>query len=266
MKHLINHSQAKLMYNSQNEMGDIYIYENSHYRWLKFSDHSIQGIMNKSAPEKMDSPIFQALLLFLLSHTTNLRVLNLGLGSANLVRSINNLASTERITLCTLDSVEINPTIVTLATDYFKLPKNTQIILSCAQKFIAQNQHIYDVLLIDIFNHAHHPDFIQTHTFWQHIVKATSQHGIVSINLSPKSSQQLQTLLIIIRTYFAHTVLIEFNQYENIVAIFSQSNLHHINKQFINKHVLFNELATGFTATIKNIHYIQPAQKAEDQQ
>ena len=246
------------------EYGPVYVYENSDYIWLTFSNDqstniSTQGVMSKAYPAKICTPVKQSMFLFLLTPIHNARILNMGLGAAGVERTLKHLEHNvlSMDSICQLDTVEINASIINLAKRYFNLASNHTIYQQCAESFIKHCTSYYDVINIDIFNGEHHPVFINSHVFWQNICHCLDKSGNVLINLNPKTGSDLQSLLMLLRNYFTCIALIEFNEYKNIVVILSHLSLKHITVEVIHTSNLMQSIAPNLHNDIKEIYHIE---------
>jgi spermidine synthase len=243
----------------------ICIYENEDYVWLTFSgdplcEVTIQGVMSKANPEQVCLPVNQSMFVFLLTPaTTNMRILNMGLGSAGVERTLRCLErNTHYLSVIDkFDTVEINASIINAAKKYFKLPDNHTVYQRCAEQFISQCTSSYDVINIDIFNGDNHLAFVKKDQFWQEINNCLEKDGQVLINLNPKTDQDLQTLLVLLRCYFKCIALIEFNEYRNIVLILSHFSMKHITVDAIHASSLMQVVAPNLHNHIKTIYHIE---------
>ncbi len=248
----------------ETKYGPVSVYENNDYIWLTFSDEpginmSTQGVMNKAYPDKVCTPVKQSMFLFLLTPIHNARILNMGLGAAGVERTLRHIEHKPNSigSICQFDTVEINVSIISLAKKYFNLPDNHVIYQECAETFITHCTHRYNVINIDIFNDEHHPIFIKSHSFWQAIYNCLDKSGQVLINLNPKTGQDLQLLLVLLRSHFSCVALVEFNKYKNIVLMLSDLSLQHITIDAIHSSNLMQSIAPNLHDNIKKIHHIE---------
>lgn len=242
----------------------VYIYENKDYVWLTFSDDplcevAIQGVMSKAKPEQVHLPVNQSMLLFLLTPASYTRILNMGLGTAGVERTLRYIERNPLYlnSIQQFDTVEINSGVINAAKKYFKLPSNHTVYQQCAEQFIGQCTSSYDVINIDIFNGNHHLAFIKDDYFWQGINNRLEENGQVVINLNPNTDQDLQMLLELLRSYFTCIALIEFNEYRNIVLILSHFSLKHITVEAIHGSNLMQVIAPNLHNNIKTIYHIE---------
>lgn len=246
------------------DYGPVCIYENNDYIWLTFSDDApceqiIQGVMSKANPGQVLTAVKQSMFLFLLRPVSNTRILNMGLGTAGVERTLRYIEGKPH-SLCSIyqfDTVEINCSVISAAKKHFKLPDNQTVYQQCAEQFIGQCTSLYDVINVDIFNGEHHQAFIEKEQFWQAINNCLEKNGQVLINLNPKTGQDLQKLLELLRHYFTCIALIEFNDYKNIVLILSNMSLKHITVEGIHTCKLMQAVAPNLHNDIKNIYSIE---------
>lgn len=135
--------------------GLLRILENDQYRWFTLGDDLvIQGVMDKTQPSLLCTPVNQAMFISLLPLTADVQVLNLGSGSGCFDRALKYCA-------IELTSVEISADIIAAAQNYFLLDETTPIINDCAEHFVTQCQQSFDVILIDIFSAQSHQALLQ---------------------------------------------------------------------------------------------------------
>lgn len=259
-----NTTPKHLIANSENQFGPICVYENEQYRWLTLAqtnhtDITIQGVMNLNRNEQLLIAVNQCMLLFLLKSAQPLKILNLGLGTAGIERAITHLyKNTPFINeLALFESVEINPDILSIAKQYFKLPNNHPVHLQNAEHFIQQCKTQYNVITIDIFSGDIHQGFLSSDSFWQNVFACCNAQAQILINLNPKTGQELQNLLVLLRQYFKCIALIEFNEYKNIVVMLSNQSLIHVNKDEIEHAALFKTFAPSLHSDINSIYHIE---------
>jgi spermidine synthase len=247
------------------EYGPIYIYENKDYIWLTFSNGlnhtaNTQGLMNKAEPEKICTPVKQSMFLFLLTQTKDLQILNIGLGSAGVERTLEYFQHNSDYLFCTIsqfDTVEINAGIINAAKQFFKLPPTHTVYEQCAEKFIAECTNLYNIIHIDMFNGDHHPKFIENHPFWIDLTNSLATNGQVLININPNSGDDLKLFLTLMREYFACIALIEFNDYQNIVLILSNCSLKYITVEAIHASNVMRTMAPNLHNDIKAIYHME---------
>ena len=225
--------------------GILRILENDQYRWFTLGDdHVIQGVMDKTQPNLLCTPVNQAMFVSLLPITADTKILNLGAGSGCFERALQDNK---------LTSVEISADIVAAAHNYFLLDDTTPIINDCAEHFVAQCQHSFDVILIDIFSAQSHQTLLQKHAFWHACFKRLSCLGKIAINLAAHNEQQVINLLLLLRPLFSEFIVIEFKQFKNIVVFASNASLADISLEKIKQYD--NPNTKNLPTSIKQLIY-----------
>jgi hypothetical protein len=194
---------------------ELIVKETEKYRWFEYGGSSTQSLMNKNEPEKILMPVYQSLLLFLLVKNTPLNILNLGLGGASIERTLATIPN------LSLTSVDASQAIIDMAKRYFNLPPKADVVCQQAELFIKQTKNVYDVLLCDLFIGEKNPKFLFKSAFYQQLLKISSANAVVMINLQADTDAQLLHALLAIKSYFSFVVLIEFDDYSNIVIMAS---------------------------------------------
>lgn len=97
------------------------------------------------------------------------RVLILGLGAGSVIQTLRRDIGYKNH----IRSVEIDPTVLEVAKQYFQLDgfQNHEIILGDAFEFTLKNTEQYDLVLVDIFQDAEMPSFLFETYFVNHLKK-----------------------------------------------------------------------------------------------
>jgi len=193
--------------------------ETEQYRWFEYGGPVIQSVMNKTTTEKIASPVSQSLLLFFLFKFDAVNILILGSGGGAIERALVARGGLQ------LTSVELSQQIIDLSKSYFNFPEKLSCICDSAQSFIYKSKVTYDVICCDLFIDKKNPDFIFTEPFYAQLSKITTEDGMLLVNIKVDNEAVLLKFLLMLRKYFKHVNLVEFNHYENIVAICSKNNL-----------------------------------------
>lgn len=84
-----------------------------------------------------------------------------------------------------IDIVEIDPELTTLAEHYFffKPNEHTTVFHEDARTFINREEYTYDAILIDAFSDYHHPFQLTTHEALTHMAEMLHDDGIVITNI-----------------------------------------------------------------------------------
>jgi len=115
-----------------------------------------------------------------LNHCKN--ILLLGLGGGSVIKTLRDDLDYDHKII----AIDIDPVIISIAHDEFNIieDNNLEIICIDALEFMAQNDKRFDLIIIDLFVDTEIPDSFYSHSFWQHIIKATSPKGSILFNAS----------------------------------------------------------------------------------
>jgi spermidine synthase len=116
-------------------------------------------------------------------------ILVLGVAGASVIDTIvNEIKYKNKIT-----GVEIDPEIIKIATDYFKLNtyKNLEIVIDDAQNYIAKTTQNFNLIIIDVFEDNLMPSFLFETTFIANYLSLLSKNGIVLFNTIVTNKNQL---------------------------------------------------------------------------
>lgn len=118
------------------------------------------------------------------------QILILGLGAGGVVHTLRNeIGHTQKIT-----SVELDPAVLYAAKTYFHLDDfpNHEIILGDAFEYILKNHIKYDLIVIDLFQDVHVPDFLFENYFVKHLKQSLSINGFILFNTICLTKQQTE--------------------------------------------------------------------------
>ena len=87
-------------------------------------------------------------------------------------------------------AIDIDPVIISIAQDEFNITNDEKITVLCADafEFMKNNSLKFDLVIVDLFVDTEIPESFYTRTFWQHIIKATTNKGSILFNASLHSS------------------------------------------------------------------------------
>ncbi|CAH9053110.1 hypothetical protein PSECIP111854_01105 [Pseudoalteromonas sp. CIP111854] len=234
----------------------LFVYENAQYRWLTFSDNLIQGVMYLPQPEQLVTPICQALILFLLTEQPSYTVLNLGLGTAAIERSLHYIHKQQFANITDCVSVELSKNVSNCAKKHFNFKPMT-LIHEDAHVYIDTTHTKFNVITIDILSTYHDNDFLLPPQFWQKITHTLLPNGQILFNFNPYSEDALIQLLKRIRPLFSAIEIIEFHNYKNIVIRAQKSSHVMLCQHKIKNNKLFAKIAPKFLQSVKNIFTVQ---------
>ncbi len=190
------------------------VLEQSGYRWLCTDDDSIQSIMRVDAPAELILPNHVAMLIGLLLADTPKRVLNLGFGIGSLERFLHN-----RLPALEIISVDASPVMVDLAREHFHVPHDWPVTIQSAEDFLHANVLTFDLMLCDLFAGASHADCLYDTRFYRDAAQHLSAAGVLSLNLSTDSEQDLIAILMALRKSFEWVALVTIPSHSNVVVL-----------------------------------------------
>ncbi|HER62802.1 MAG TPA: spermidine synthase, partial [Desulfobacteraceae bacterium] len=121
-------------------------------RNLYLDGDTLQSTMLLDEPDRLDLEYSQAMMCALLFQPLPRKVLLVGLGGGSLVRFLLEFCPEARI-----DVAEINPEVVTVARQYFLLPRSERLLITPAPGEVVVADRLaagdrYDLLLLDAFD------------------------------------------------------------------------------------------------------------------
>jgi spermidine synthase len=195
------------------QIGELSVFQFQRYRWLQSVGGSFQSLMDLEDPSRPLLPSTQTLLAALIFNPTPQRILNLGLGGGTHERFINTHLPAA---ICT--SVESDTNVLTVARQYFHLPKGWPVVVENAAGLIRHSNQNYDLIFCDIFEGWRHPDCLYDEDFYRHCHRSLSPRGAMAINLVPGSEKDMLKVLQAVRSAFSHTILTDIPSNQNIVV------------------------------------------------
>ena len=224
--------------------------ERNNYRWFHYGGDAVQAAIDIKNTASVLLPIPQSMLLFLLWQRPSLQVLNLGMGAGTIENALDKISDIQ------VTSVEAELEIIDMARNYFLSAKTSNIHHQNAEAFLKSSKEQYDIILCDIFYQQQSPLSLYNSTFYQHLSARTRKSGCAFINLFPESKENLLRAMSVLRPYFNHVALIEFDDYKNIVLILSQVAFPSKKELRSSNNALRKLLKINFEAHINNIHYV----------
>lgn len=262
-------SQSTLLNVVDNHGQAIGIHQYGQYRWVHTGGQSIQSILRLDAPEQLNLPNQNMMLVVLLlldksqspqssessqNKQTPQRILNLGFGGGSFERFF--YAKQPNITMV---SVDINGELVTLAKQYLQVAEKSQVQIEAAEDYLrhhlANQGEGYNLVLCDLFNGAHHADCLNDAEFYANAAANLLDDGVMAVNLAPASDKVLIAILGYARQYFAGVMVSKVANLSNIIMLLSKQPLptglvlQHRAGQLADRWQLdFTELLSGFKA------------------
>lgn len=116
-------------------------------------------------------------------------VLLLGLGGGSVIQTLRrDFNYQEHMT-----AIEIDPVIIQIAKDEFKLQNNEQLDIICSDaiQYIEKTQATFDLIIIDLFIDTQVPQQFLELPFWETLLKRKSTSGAILFNASLESSMSV---------------------------------------------------------------------------
>jgi len=206
-----------LLYEYQDDIANISIFENKTYRWIQTGNGNIQSAMHKEQSWQPVLPYFPALLSALLFSATPASCLVIGLGGGELIRYLNHhLPQTE------LAAMENNPIMVAIFNEYF----STQTIhFDLLNHDICNLTHypsskLHDIIFVDVFGNNSLPPCFYQQQLYDKLGQSLSDDGVLAINLVVRNDHEALELLKLIRAAFQQkTLCLSVGQHMNLIVL-----------------------------------------------
>jgi len=174
---------------------NIEVSESSGVRYLHFGSHWIQGAMRIARPFALELDYTREMMAaLLLRPEANWphRVLLIGLGAASLTKFLHRHRPEARLTV-----VEIEPDVVHVARQHFKLPDEDdrlRIHLDDGAAFVTTSKQYFDLILIDGFDENARTGLLDTLPFYLDCKARLTDAGLLVTNLLSKRKGVRQSL------------------------------------------------------------------------
>jgi len=160
------------------------ISEEAGVRYLHFGSTWVQGAMRIARPWNLELEYTREMMASLLlrddAHWPR-KILLIGLGAASLTKFLYRNKPLAHLTI-----VEIEPSVVAAARQFFKLPednKRIHMVIGDGAEFVLGTDKKFDLILVDGFNEHAHPGALNTLPFYQACRSRLSDEGILGVNL-----------------------------------------------------------------------------------
>jgi spermidine synthase len=160
------------------------ISEQAGVRYLHFGSTWVQGAMRIARPWDLELEYTREMMASLLLRDDGRwprKVLLIGLGTASLTKFLYRHRPLSHLTI-----VEIEPSVVMAARQFFKLPeddKRIHLIVADGVDYVLNTDKKFDLILVDGFNEHAHPGGLNTLPFYQACRSRLSAEGVMAVNL-----------------------------------------------------------------------------------
>jgi len=193
------------------------VLERDGLRWLHGGGRSIQSVMCLSEPARPVMGATVQLLSALLWRAEPRRVLSLGLGGGAIERYLARHRPGAALT-----SVESSAEVLALAREHFALPPRCRLCLAEAARFVAGAPGHYDLVFCDLFDGERNADCLSQPDFVARLAGRLAPDGVLAINLSPRSEDELLAVLLPLRTALRWVMLSTRADQGNVVVLASR--------------------------------------------
>ena len=120
------------------------------------------------------------------------KVLVLGLGGGSVIKTLGKIIGPDK----SIIGVDIDPVIVEIAKEEFKLSKieNLKIVCEDALNYLEKNKSKFDLIIVDLFIDTEIPSPFFEIPFWENIVKVIPKKGSILFNASLDSKNELDII------------------------------------------------------------------------
>lgn len=170
----------------------IEVSEEQGVRYLHFGTEWVQGAMRVRAPHRLVLAYTQEMLSFLLFRPAPLDVLMIGLGAGSLPKFFRHHLPNVRITV-----VEINPGVVRVARDMFKLPADDEhlsVVAADGYAYVEGATKQWDAIFVDAYDHRARPGKFEGHEFYAACRARLAPGGVLVCNVFGQVRGHTQTL------------------------------------------------------------------------
>jgi spermidine synthase len=160
------------------------ISEQAGVRFLHFGSTWVQGAMRIARPWNLELEYTREMMASLLLRDEKRwprKVLLIGLGAASLTKFLYRYRPLAHLTI-----VEIEPSVVAAARQFFKLPeddKRINMVIADGVEYVFNTDKKFDLILVDGFNEHAHPGGLNTLPFYQACRTHLSDQGVLAVNL-----------------------------------------------------------------------------------
>lgn len=150
-------------------------------RSLHIGSETIQSSMRLARPNELELSYTRSMMAFLLFHEQPARVLMVGLGGGSLAKFIYH-----RMPWATIEVVEINPQVVTIARQSFQVPHDDArftVVVGDGAEYMARAGRAADVVVVDGYDGESQVEELSSAGFYRACRARLNAGGILVVNL-----------------------------------------------------------------------------------
>lgn len=197
---------------------DIEVRELDGVRWFHFNSPAIQSAMIVNEPETLVLPYARTMLASFMFQPQPKSLLSLGLGGGAFERFFRKKSPDLK-----LQSVELNPTVIEISRQHFKLDSDHYSIWQGgAEKYLAQTDQHFDMIFCDIFDYKGAPPCLSDNDFYKNMAERLNNNGVAVINLLVKDGGEMLKMLQAAYPVFETLALLDVPEDRNIILFLSK--------------------------------------------
>lgn len=189
------------------------LYDQGPIRWLETQDGAVQAAIDRSNPDIPVMSYIQAMLSGLALAPNPRRMLDLGYGGGTLARSLRIACPDSRVL-----SVEQNHAVVDIAHRWLGGDVPKSVLMTRAERLIAQPQHPVDVVFSDLHAGGAETGEVHGDAFHAAVADRLGNDGVYILNLLPRDNRDAVSLLQPLRRHFPHCWLSTVPGCQNLVV------------------------------------------------
>ncbi|MDP2143053.1 MAG: fused MFS/spermidine synthase [Gallionella sp.] len=219
------------------------IREDAGVRTLHFGSDWVQGAMRIARPWNLELEYTREMMASLLLRDAPRKVLLIGLGAASLTRFLYRNYPQAHLTV-----VEIEPSVVAAARQFFKLPedpKRLHLVIGDGAEYVLNSNKKFDLILVDGFDEKARTGALETLPFYQACRAHLSSDGILSVNMLTRSRGFKATAARIAEAFDDRALVFPSCESGNAVALAAGGDPIEITFEELKKQALALKAATG---------------------
>ncbi|MDP1606096.1 MAG: fused MFS/spermidine synthase [Rhodocyclaceae bacterium] len=207
---------------------EIQVSESAGVRYLHFGSNWVQGAMRVARPWALELDYTRAMMTALLLRPAAdwpRSVLLIGLGAASLTKFLHRHRPDAKLTV-----VEIEPAVVAVARQNFKLPEEDErlrIVIGDGAEFVAASQQSFDLILVDGFDADARTGMLDTLPFYLNCKARLSSSGLMVTNLLSKRRGVRDALARINEAFADRAIALPSCDSGNVIAFAASGALTH---------------------------------------
>lgn len=219
------------------------IREDAGVRTLHFGSDWVQGAMRIARPWNLELEYTREMMASLLLRDAPRKVLLIGLGAASLTRFLYRHYPQSHLTV-----VEIEPSVVAAARQFFKLPEDPRrlhLVMGDGAEYMLNSDKKFDLILVDGFDEKARTGALETLPFYQACRTRLSGDGVLSVNMLTRSRGFKATAARIAEAFDDRALVFPSCESGNAVALAAAGDPIEITLEELKKQALALKGATG---------------------